>query len=80
MPGQYEDIDKGGTLRLALSLRLAEGTVIASTTLKEHHRAPSATSTIYNDYRELLAGKWLNLSGLSPTTTGETVGFPNGFP
>ena len=68
MPGQYEDIDKGGTLRLgAYPCVLQKGTVIRSLYstkgISERHRHRYEFN---NDYRELLQEKGLTLSGLSP--------------
>ena len=68
MPGQYEDIDKGGTLRLgAYPCVLQENTVIKSLyggeKISERHRHRYEFN---NDYRELLQQHGLTLSGLSP--------------
>ena len=68
MPGQYEDIDKGGTLRLgAYPCVLQRGTVIRSLyeqkSISERHRHRYEFN---NDYREILQEKGLTLSGLSP--------------
>ena len=68
MPGQYEDIDKGGTLRLgAYPCVLQNNTVIRSLyeqkSISERHRHRYEFN---NEYRELLSEKGLTLSGLSP--------------
>ncbi|MBO5495570.1 MAG: CTP synthase [Eubacterium sp.] len=68
MPGQYEDIDKGGTLRLgAYPCVLQENTVIKNLyggeKISERHRHRYEFN---NDYRELLQQHGLTLSGLSP--------------
>lgn len=68
MPGQSGDIDKGGTLRLG-----AYPCVIAPDTAMERCYGCSRISErhrhryeLNNDYRELLQGKGLVLSGTSP--------------
>ena len=68
VPGQYEDIDKGGTLRLgAYPCVLQKSTVIRKLYDKkniiERHRHRYEFN---NDYRELLQSRGLTLSGLSP--------------
>ena len=68
LPGQFEDIDKGGTLRLgAYPCVLQDNTVIRSLyeqkDISERHRHRYEFN---NDYRELLQSKGLTLSGLSP--------------
>ena len=68
MPGQYEDIDKGGTLRLgAYPCVLQSDTVIRSLygnkSISERHRHRYEFN---NEYREVLLDKGLTLSGLSP--------------
>ena len=68
MPGQYEDIEKGGTLRLgAYPCVLQEGTVISSLygdkEISERHRHRYEFN---NDYRETLTENGLTLSGISP--------------
>ena len=68
MPGQYEDIDKGGTLRLgAYPCVLQSGTVIrklyGKKSISERHRHRYEFN---NDYREILSGCGLTLSGMSP--------------
>ncbi len=68
MPGQYEDIDKGGTLRLgAYPCVLQEDTVIRSLyeqkSISERHRHRYEFN---NDYREALQKHGLTLSGISP--------------
>lgn len=68
MPGQYEDIDKGGTLRLgAYPCVLQENTNILSLygekNISERHRHRYEFN---NDYREILQQHGLTLSGISP--------------
>ncbi len=68
MPGQYEDIAKGGTLRLgAYPCNLQEGTKIAdfyeSSEISERHRHRYEFN---NDYRDILKENGLCLSGISP--------------
>ncbi len=68
MPGQNDEIDKGGTLRLGkYPCELKEGTVIArcygKTEISERHRHRYEFA---NDYREALQDAGLCLSGLSP--------------
>ncbi|MBQ9530867.1 MAG: CTP synthase [Eubacterium sp.] len=68
VPGQYEDIDKGGTLRLgAYPCVLQKNTVIRSLynqkSISERHRHRYEFN---NAYRELLSSRGLTLSGLSP--------------
>ena len=68
MPGQSNDIDKGGTLRLgAYPCAIAPGTVMErcyqSLSVSERHRHRYEFN---NDYRELLQSFGLTLSGLSP--------------
>ena len=68
MPGQYEDIDKGGTLRLgAYPCVLQKDTVISALydqkEISERHRHRYEFN---NDYRETLQNCGLTLSGLSP--------------
>lgn len=68
MPGQSEDIDKGGTLRLgAYPCKIAPGTTMHrcydSELIYERHRH---RYELNNDYREVLAGHGLTLSGTSP--------------
>jgi CTP synthase len=68
MPGQNDEIDKGGTLRLGkYPCVLKENTVIArcygKTAISERHRHRYEFA---NDYRDALAGAGLCLSGLSP--------------
>ena len=68
MPGQHEEIDKGGTLRLGkYPCRLEEGTVIArcygKTEISERHRHRYEFA---NEYREVLEQAGLKLSGRSP--------------
>ena len=68
MPGQYDEIDKGGTLRLgAYPCELKKGTVIkklyGKSEISERHRHRYEFN---NDYREILQEKGLVLSGMSP--------------
>ena len=68
MPGQNDEIDKGGTLRLGkYPCELKEGTVIAKcygkTEISERHRHRYEFA---NEYREALQNAGLVLSGLSP--------------
>mgnify|MGYP002518022356 FL=1 len=68
MPGQSNDIDKGGTLRLgAYPCVIKEGTTMErcynSDNISERHRHRYEFN---NDYREILTSNGLTLSGLSP--------------
>ena len=68
MPGQGEEIDKGGTLRLgSYPCVIAEGTTMArcygSAQIRERHRHRYEFN---NDYREALQAAGLTISGLSP--------------
>ncbi len=68
MPGQSEDVDKGGTLRLgAYPCVIKPGTVMercyGQPEISERHRHRYEFN---NDYREKLEGCGLTLSGLSP--------------
>ena len=68
MPGQHDEIDKGGTLRLGkYPCVLKEGTVIArcygKTEISERHRHRYEFA---NEYRDALQEAGLCLSGLSP--------------
>ena len=68
LPGQYDDIDKGGTLRLgAYPCVLQKDTVIRSLygqkNISERHRHRYEFN---NDYRDVLTGNGLTLGGLSP--------------
>lgn len=68
MPGQSGDIDKGGTLRLgAYPCLIKFGTTMercyGSDQISERHRHRYEFN---NDYREILEGKGLTLSGTSP--------------
>ncbi len=68
MPGQSEDIDKGGTLRLgAYPCVIKPDTTMAhcyeGLNISERHRHRYEFN---NEYREVLAAKGLNLCGLSP--------------
>ena len=79
MPGQNDEIDKGGTLRLGrYPCILQEGTVIAKcygeTRIGERHRHRYEFA---NEYREDLQNAGLCLSGLSPDERlVETVEIP----
>ncbi len=68
MPGQSDDIDKGGTLRLgAYPCGIVPGTTMercyGQTLISERHRHRYEFN---NDYREILQSAGLTLSGLSP--------------
>ncbi len=68
MPGQSEDTDKGGTLRLgAYPCAIRPGTTMercyGSCSVSERHRHRYEFN---NDYRELLESKGLTVSGTSP--------------
>ncbi|MBQ1288975.1 MAG: CTP synthase, partial [Erysipelotrichaceae bacterium] len=68
LPGQNEEKDKGGTLRLgAYPCKLAEGTVIrreyGCTDISERHRHRYEFN---NEYREILQKNGMVLSGTSP--------------
>ena len=68
VPGQYEDIDKGGTLRLgAYPCVLQKNTVIRALyktkSISERHRHRYEFN---NDFRDLVQGSGMTLSGLSP--------------
>ena len=68
MPGQSDDIDKGGTLRLgAYTCEIKPGTTMARcysvAEISERHRHRYEFN---NDYREILTNAGLTLSGMSP--------------
>jgi len=68
MPGQSDEIEKGGTLRLgSYPCCIEPGTVMekcyGETRIDERHRHRYEFN---NDYREVLSGKGLTLSGISP--------------
>ncbi len=68
MPGQSDDIDKGGTLRLgAYPCIVQPGTTMErcyrSREISERHRH---RYEVNNDYREILSANGLTLSGISP--------------
>ena len=68
MPGQSDEIDKGGTLRLgSYPCIIKPGTTMercyGSTEIHERHRHRYEFN---NDYREILSGAGLTLSGVSP--------------
>ena len=79
MPGQSDEIDKGGTLRLgAYPCVIQPGTVMAalyqSDVISERHRHRYEFN---NDYRGILTDAGLVLSGMSPDgTLVETVELP----
>ena len=79
MPGQFDEIDKGGTLRLGkYPCVLREGTVIArcygKTEISERHRHRYEFA---NEYRDALSAAGMCLSGLSPDgNLVETVEIP----
>ena len=76
MPGQSDEIDKGGTLRLgAYPCEIVPGTTMercyGKTSISERHRHRYEFN---NDYRDILKNAGLTLSGLSPDgTLVETV-------
>ena len=68
MPGQSEDVDKGGTLRLgAYPCVITPETTMekcyGSLSISERHRH---RYEVNNDYREILSSNGLTLSGISP--------------
>lgn len=68
MPGQSDDVDKGGTLRLgAYPCMIVHGTTMekcyGKTEISERHRHRYEFN---NEYRELLTSAGLTVSGLSP--------------
>ncbi len=68
MPGQSDEVEKGGTLRLgAYPCKIAPGTLMEQyyncNNISERHRHRYEFN---NDYREVLSEKGLILSGLSP--------------
>ncbi len=68
MPGQYDEIDKGGTLRLgSYPCKIKEGTTMfrcyGTKTINERHRHRYEFN---NDYRDIAEGHGLTLSGISP--------------
>ncbi len=68
MPGQSDDLDKGGTLRLgSFPCAVQPGTVLErcyqADLIHERHRH---RYEFHNDYREILCHAGLTLSGLSP--------------
>ncbi|MBQ3860824.1 MAG: CTP synthase, partial [Clostridia bacterium] len=68
MPGQSDEVDKGGTLRLgAYPCEIVPGTTMArcyrTSPISERHRHRYEFN---NDYRKLLQNAGLTLSGLSP--------------
>jgi CTP synthase len=79
MPGQSDEIEKGGTLRLgSYPCHISEGTLMeklyGKTDISERHRHRYEFN---NDYREMLSEKGLILSGMSPDgKLVETVELP----
>lgn len=68
MPGQSDEVDKGGTLRLgAYPCEIAEGTLMekcyGDLSISERHRHRYEFN---NDYRDVLTENGLVLSGMSP--------------
>lgn len=68
MPGQSDDVDKGGTLRLgSYPCKIASGTTMErlykSELISERHRHRYEFN---NEYRDIMKEKGLTLSGLSP--------------
>ena len=68
MPGQSDSIDKGGTLRLgAFPCEIVPGTTMekcyGALSISERHRHRYEFN---NDFRDILSGNGLTLSGLSP--------------
>ncbi len=68
MPGQSDEVDKGGTLRLgSFPCVITKGTLMekcyGTDLIKERHRHRYEFN---NDYRDLLSDKGLVLSGISP--------------
>ncbi|MCR4591240.1 MAG: CTP synthase [Lachnospiraceae bacterium] len=80
MPGQSDEIEKGGTLRLgSYPCRIKPGTLMercyGKTDIAERHRHRYEFN---NEYREVLSSKGLVLSGLSPDgNLVETVELPD---
>ena len=71
MPGQSDDIDKGGTLRLgSYPCVIKKGTVMercyGSSEITERHRHRYEFN---NDYREVFTSRGMTLSGISPDGT-----------
>ncbi|MBR2740371.1 MAG: CTP synthase [Oscillospiraceae bacterium] len=71
MPGQSDDIDKGGTLRLgSYPCVIKKGTVMercyGSSEITERHRHRYEFN---NDYREAFTSRGMTLSGISPDGT-----------
>ena len=68
MPGQSDDIDKGGTLRLgAYPCIITEGTTMekcyGAKEISERHRHRYEYN---NDYKDVLTGAGLAIGGMSP--------------
>ena len=68
MPGQSDDVNKGGTLRLgSYPCKISEGSLMercyGKREIRERHRHRYEFN---NDYREILAGAGLVISGTSP--------------
>ena len=76
MPGQSDEVDKGGTLRLgSYPCHIMPGTLMEKcyrqTDISERHRHRYEFN---NEYRDILTGAGLTLSGISPDgTLVETV-------
>jgi CTP synthase len=71
MPGQSDDVNKGGTLRLgSYPCHIAGGTMLnqcyGKTDISERHRHRYEFN---NDYRDMLEGNGLVISGTSPDNT-----------
>ena len=71
MPGQSDEVDKGGTLRLgAYPCRIVPGSKMeefyGTGFISERHRHRYEFN---NDYRDILCGKGMTLSGISPDGT-----------
>ena len=82
MPGQSDDIDKGGTLRLgSYPCEILPGTAMercyGTHMIRERHRHRYEFN---NDYREILEESGLTMSGISPdgklVETIELTGHP----
>ena len=82
MPGQSEEVDKGGTLRLgSYPCRILPGTLMEQcyqvSGISERHRHRYEFN---NDYREILTRAGLTISGISPderlVETVELKGYP----
>ena len=80
MPGQSEDVDKGGTLRLgSYPCRIEPGTLMErcykTRDIRERHRHRYEFN---NEYRQILTEKGMVISGLSPDEVlVETIELPD---